>query len=472
VEKRQGRRRVLLFGTGEYYQVYKYFFSRVEIVALLDNDSRKQGDILDGIMIRKPEEAIHEEYDGIYLLSVYASEIRQQLLALGVPPEKIFDRDQIYDMLQENLPEREMIQLGQIEQSRCWNEGKSITVLAQDMEFYGATIALYQAVKILKNVYSNVVVVTMRNGPMREHFSQIGVPVLLDPFLCIVTLDDITWLKKCRLLLINTNLFWGLFRRNHTQLPIIWWLHDPELLYQGQFCEKINECYTNNIRVYAVGEMAAEAFQKRCPHWPRAGILKFGIEDFYQEGHKPSSHKMIFAVIGAIDPVKGQDIFVDAVCRLSDKIRMRCEFWIIGREVNERFAAKVKAQAANVPEVQFRGLLDRRAIQKAYQEIDVLVCPSLEESMSIVTIEAMMNRRPNIVSDQTGIAKFITDGESGLIFRAGDGAALAEKMTWLAEDEEKRRSIGEKARELYEREFSPTTFEKDLRHVVDAALTS
>ena len=45
-------------------------------------------------------------------------------------------------------------------------------------------------------------------------------------------------------------------------------------------------------------------------------------------------------------------------------------------------------------------------------------------------------------------------------------------LTERAEDEEKRRSIGEKARELYEREFSPTTFEKDLRHVVDAALTS
>lgn len=45
--------RVLLFGTGEYYQGYKYFFSRVEIVALLDNDWRKQGAVLDGIMISK-----------------------------------------------------------------------------------------------------------------------------------------------------------------------------------------------------------------------------------------------------------------------------------------------------------------------------------------------------------------------------------------------------------------------------------
>ena len=465
--------RVLLFGTGEYYQGYKYFFSRVEIVALLDNDWRKQGAVLDGIMIRKPEEAIHEAYDGIYLLSVYASEMRQQLLALGVPPKKIFDREQIYDTLREDLPERKMIQFGSGEESSGWREGKSVAVLAQDMEFYGATIALYQAVKILKKGYSDVVVVTMRDGPMREHFSQIDVPVFLDPFLRIVTFDDITWLKKCRLLLINTNLFWGLFRRHHTRLPIIWWLHEPELRYQGECCEKINACYSDNIRVYTVGELAKEAFRKRCPRWPMAGILKFGMEDFCQ-GHnnKKSGHKLIFAVIGALDPVKGQDIFIDAIRQLSDSVRTQCEFWVIGAGVNERFAAEVEDSAAFLPEVKFFGVLDRKAMEKIYGQIDVLVCSSREDSMPVVTVEAMMHDVPSILSDRVGTAVFVRDGENGLVFPAGDSAALAEKMTWLAENTEKRYSIGEKAREIYEREFSLTIFERNLRRVVDEAITS
>lgn len=463
--------KVLLFGTGEYYQLYKWFFSRVEIVALLDNDLRKQGTILDGIPIREPEEAIRKTYDGIYLLSVYALEMRRQLLELGVPPGKIFDRDQIYDTLRDYLPERKMVQLAPMKQPfDCWEKEKSIAVLTHEMEFSGAPIALYEAVKILKKVYTAVIVVTMRDGPMVESFAQIGVPVFLDPFLWIVTLDDIPWVKKCSLLFLNTNLFYGFFRRNHTRLPILWWLHEPEMLYRGKFCGKINGYYSDNIHVYAVGEMAAEAFQKQCPHWPIVKILKLGIEDFRQEPKKNAEDKLIFSVIGMLDPVKGQDIFIDAIHRLSDIVRKRCEFWMIGRDESERFAAEVKAQAKDIPEIKFVGMLDRCGIREAYREIDVLVCPAREESMSIVTIEAMMNCRPAIVSDHTGIAKFLRDGENGLVFAAGDAAMLAEKMEWLAERPRERKAMGQKARELYEEIFSLPAFEKELCAVVDAAL--
>lgn len=38
--------KILLFGTGEYYQKYKKWFDKENIVALLDNDKDKQEIIL------------------------------------------------------------------------------------------------------------------------------------------------------------------------------------------------------------------------------------------------------------------------------------------------------------------------------------------------------------------------------------------------------------------------------------------
>ena len=41
----------LLFGTGDYYQRYKMWFNRSDIVALLDNSRLKQHTVLDGIEV-------------------------------------------------------------------------------------------------------------------------------------------------------------------------------------------------------------------------------------------------------------------------------------------------------------------------------------------------------------------------------------------------------------------------------------
>lgn len=462
--------RVLLFGTGAYYEQYKLFFSHVTVVALLDNDEKKQGTRIDGIPVLPPQAALRETYDGIYLLSIYAAEMRRQLENIGVPPEKIFDRDEIYDTLAEHLPARQVIEVLPEGSAPFFLQDKVLGVLAQDMEFNGATIALCQAVNILQKDYSHVVVISMQDGPMREKFLRAGVPVFVDPWLRIVSLDEIPWIKKCRMLLVNTNLFYGIFRRGSGRVPILWWLHDPEMLYQGKFCEKVDGFYSDNIKVYAVGTLAAEAFQRRCPHWPVRGLLCFGMEDFGRERKERHSAKVVFAVVGSICYIKGQDIFVEAIQLLPTNLRQQCEFWLVGAREESAFALAVADKAATMSEVKFLGLLKRAEIEGLYSQIDVLICPSREESMSAVSIEAMMNFCPSIVSDHAGVVAFIRNGDNGLVFPSGDAAALAEKMKWAAEHPKERQTMGEKARVIYEENFSLSAFEKNLCIAVDEVL--
>ena len=65
--------KILIFGTGKYYQEYKVFFQRVTIVAFLDNDKNKQGKRLDNILIIEPQEGIKKEHDKIFILSILST---------------------------------------------------------------------------------------------------------------------------------------------------------------------------------------------------------------------------------------------------------------------------------------------------------------------------------------------------------------------------------------------------------------
>lgn len=85
--------RLLVFGTGLFYLNRKKYLKDHEIVAFLDNDDLKQGNLLDGIDILPPNSISNLEYDYICVMTrqEYAEQIKTQLLELAVPLKKIID---------------------------------------------------------------------------------------------------------------------------------------------------------------------------------------------------------------------------------------------------------------------------------------------------------------------------------------------------------------------------------------------
>ena len=82
--------RILVFGTGDYYERYKKWLRNDDIVALLDNNKGKQGQIIDGNHVLSPEDAVRKlDFDAVFILSAHVSEMTKQLLRLGVCGERI-----------------------------------------------------------------------------------------------------------------------------------------------------------------------------------------------------------------------------------------------------------------------------------------------------------------------------------------------------------------------------------------------
>jgi len=84
---------------------------------------------------------------------------------------------------------------------------------------------------------------------------------------------------------------------------------------------------------------------------------------------------------------------------------------------------------------------------------DVLCLPSYREGFGVVIIEAAAAGLPAIGSKIYGITDAIVEGETGLLFEAGNVQQLALNMRTLASDASLRRLMGHRARERALRDF-------------------
>lgn len=84
--------RVVLFGAGEAGRFFcEKYADRYDILAVLDNDTRKQGQQFCGVPVVAPNTLCDFAYDNIIVTSIFVHQIQQQLITeLGVPEDRIF----------------------------------------------------------------------------------------------------------------------------------------------------------------------------------------------------------------------------------------------------------------------------------------------------------------------------------------------------------------------------------------------
>jgi len=78
--------------------------------------------------------------------------------------------------------------------------------------------------------------------------------------------------------------------------------------------------------------------------------------------------------------------------------------------------------------------------------VDIFCLPSYREGFGQVIIEAAASGVPTVASRIYGISDAVEDGKTGLLFPAGDVAALTQALERLIADMDLRRQMGEAAR--------------------------
>jgi glycosyltransferase involved in cell wall biosynthesis len=99
---------------------------------------------------------------------------------------------------------------------------------------------------------------------------------------------------------------------------------------------------------------------------------------------------------------------------------------------------------------------------------DVFVMPSSREGLSLAVLKAMSHSLAVVVSDGPGNPEAV--GAAGIVFPAGDSAALAQALTALARDPGERERLGQAARTRVERQFRKEHFLSGMTRVYEAVL--
>lgn len=198
--------KILLFGTGDYYNRYKKWFARQDVVALLDNSKQKQHTVIDGVEILSPEEGVTLNYDTIVILSFYVRQMKQQLIALDVEEQRIFHFYELRQLFGEDWdrrPVRYFLNAEQITKTTIAGRAK-ILLMSHDMTLGGPAIALFHAAAMLKNKGYDVVCSSMTDGPLRDMLIKNDIPVIVDENLQIATMQETQWVNGFSAIMCNT----------------------------------------------------------------------------------------------------------------------------------------------------------------------------------------------------------------------------------------------------------------------------
>jgi glycosyltransferase involved in cell wall biosynthesis len=169
--------------------------------------------------------------------------------------------------------------------------------------------------------------------------------------------------------------------------------------------------------------------------------------------HDIPAGAVVFLYLGRMHRDKGlldlAQAFAEAGTRHPD-----AHLLLVGPDEGHLRAALERAAAGCSARLHHAGLTDRP--QDYFAAADVFCLPSYREGFGTTIIEAAAAGVPALGSRIYGVTDAIVDGETGLLFEAGDVPQLARCLGTLAGDAGLRARMGEQARQRAVRDFSST----------------
>lgn len=351
-----------------------------------------------------------------------------------------------------------------------------ILLVVPEFSRTGAPYAVLYLARALFSIHGvRPVVISSKDGPLRQEFEQEGFPAIVDPLLLNYrnysseACDFVASFDRVIVTSIASVNFIRYFRGVGKRLT--WWIHETDTGFSA--AENMNVDLPLMFAACEsiwLGSPLCLPLALRYASQDKLHLLLYGCPDTALPHRPHKTGKIVFSIVGTVDHRKGQDIFVEAIERLPDELRRKAIFRIIGSPIPSHtglaFCKKICVQASRIPEVECIDNMAFDRLQEFYAETDVFVCASRDDPMPIVITQGLMYSRVCLCSSAIGHAQLLEDKKDGLLFTNGSAEALSEKMAWILQNPNESAALGIAGRAIYEKHFLMGSFVKNVGDLI------
>lgn len=228
---------------------------------------------------------------------------------------------------------------------------------------------------------------------------------------------------------------------------------------------------SGNVQILVVSEYIQDVIRQYRPDY-HSKVLTPCIEEpdvrlssMNMKCRRESELPIKFLMAGTIQIIKGQDYFLRALDALPINYKKKIEVYFAGVPADQEMVESIQALCHTWSNATYLGLISRDKLFELYPQMDVVVCPSRDDTIPLIVPEMMMFSGIAICSTTTGISYKIENGINGFVFESGNVPELVKQMIEVIDNYEELGEIRLRARKTYEKYFTTEIFEKQLLHL-------
>lgn len=262
----------------------------------------------------------------------------------------------------------------------------------------------------------------------------------------------------------NRNDLGAILAKKHS-IPHVWHLRESAVdcfFLKNDYIKFMNE---NSTCFIAISKSVGNAWEEKGLHSEKIHIIYDGVKTSACERINNMNRYMKKGVIaGFISPFKGQYDLIKTINLIKKELDNRFQLDIYGHVALE-YLIKLKVFVffhglTNI--VKFKGYI--KDVDKLFGDYDIGFMCSKDEGFGRVTVEYMMNGLCVIASNTGANQEIIRDGINGYIYKYKDNNNLAEKLSYVLEN---NYEMLECAKQGFEDATKNYTREKNAEKIID-----
>ena len=340
---------------------------------------------------------------------------------------------------------------------------KRILLCSHELTYTGAPHSLLRICKILIKNGAQVEVWSRYDGEFRQEFEKLNVFVRIVSDSLVKTEKIAKLIATFDLAIINTVISHKFFLASRNLIPTIWYIREAHNL--PEISDKVKDRYRALItadKLYCVSEYAKEFIEN---HYNKnVKVIHNCVEDYYTGESNIVKKYINFAVIGSVTYRKAFDVCVDAFEQLPVEKQNKCNLFFAGQLIESRkdYWQPLLERIKNNDRITYIGEIKNLKDKiKFYQEMNVIIVVSRDESCSLVVLEGAMMGKAIIVSENVG-AKYIVDNDCGWIVKTGSVSELVKVFEEIIENPQSLVALGKNARRNYEKTSTMEIYEQNI----------